>query len=455
MVGLTAVGLILTASTGAVADSGSRSKSNPHAAPQHPRHPQHSSKPGKPRPPAAADDADQDGETEVSLADLVPTAAPTTRYELPFPCGETWYGSTRAGHSPSLRAVDFNHSDGDLGRPVVAAAGGTVVTAVVGKKLPSYGQHVVIDHGNGESSLYAHLDSVQVTVGQYVATGTPLGTLGATGNSEGAHLHFEQRVGGAVVDPWFHGAVLPANSTVTSNNCGKVAPADIPLVADVLGSRAPDAVVYRRTGRAGFRVARQGKPARVVPMGGPTSQPVIGDWDGDGQANLGVRTPQGQTFKLRVRGHNKTIRFGKRGDLPVAGNWDGAGPTEIGVRRPSTGTFLLRHTDGSITRVVLGDADDVPVTGDWNGDGITDLGVYDPKRGIFKLREINPFGDPFRTRIRLGRTGDVPVTGDWDRDGTTELGVWRPATATLLKRFAVAPSGPTDRLARIRYGRAS
>ena len=72
---------------------------------------------------------------------------------MPFPCGEVWTGSTRAGHSPSVRAVDFNYPGGDLGKPVVAAAPGTVITAVVGRKKKSYGQYVVIDHGNGESSL--------------------------------------------------------------------------------------------------------------------------------------------------------------------------------------------------------------------------------------------------------------------------------------------------------------
>src|SRR4029453_7487626 len=88
-----------------------------------------------------------------------PAAQPVTPYEMPFPCNEVWSGSTRSGHSPSVRAVDFNYAGGDLGKPVVASAAGTVVTVVVGQGKPSYGQYVVVDHGNGESSLYAHLDS--------------------------------------------------------------------------------------------------------------------------------------------------------------------------------------------------------------------------------------------------------------------------------------------------------
>src|SRR3954451_16132481 len=105
------------------------------------------------------------GDAGLTLTELKPTAQPVTPYEMPFPCGEVWTGSSRPGPSPRIRAVDFNYARGDPGRPVVAAGSGTVVTARLGKNKPSYGQYVVLDHGNGESSLYAPLDSVLVTVG--------------------------------------------------------------------------------------------------------------------------------------------------------------------------------------------------------------------------------------------------------------------------------------------------
>src|SRR3954452_8677048 len=165
---------------------------------------------------------------------------------MPFPWREVWTAPTRPGHSPSIRSVDFNYPGGDLGRPVVAAASGTVVTAVTGKNRPSYGQYVVIDHGNGETSLYGHLDSVLVTVGQVVQAGTQLGTVGETGNASGPHLHFEERGGGAVVDAWFHGAPFPMGSAEASQNCGQVAVTDIPLAGDMYGGRSAELVVYRK-----------------------------------------------------------------------------------------------------------------------------------------------------------------------------------------------------------------
>ena len=78
-------------------------------------------------------------------------------YEMPFPCGDTWDGSSRPNHSPSALAIDWNRPE-DLGAMVVASAPGVVTTAVdLGNR--SYGRYVVVDHGGGRTSLYAHLDA--------------------------------------------------------------------------------------------------------------------------------------------------------------------------------------------------------------------------------------------------------------------------------------------------------
>ena len=70
---------------------------------------------------------------------------------------------------------------------------GTVVT--VKKSNTSYGHHVIIDHGNGYWSLYAHMSKIYVSVGQTVNKDTILGVEGSTGNSTGSHLHLEVRKG--------------------------------------------------------------------------------------------------------------------------------------------------------------------------------------------------------------------------------------------------------------------
>ncbi len=84
------------------------------------------------------------------------------------------------------------------GRPVAAAGGGRV--AYVGNFF-FYGNFVLVDHGLGLSTLYAHMSSTLVKKGQLVEAGQPLGLVGATGRATGPHLHFALRVGTARVSP--------------------------------------------------------------------------------------------------------------------------------------------------------------------------------------------------------------------------------------------------------------
>jgi murein DD-endopeptidase MepM/ murein hydrolase activator NlpD len=84
------------------------------------------------------------------------------------------------------------------GAPNRAAAAGTVIHS---GWLGGYGNLVVIDHGNGLSTAYAHATSLLVGVGQSVAQGETVSLVGSTGNSSGPHLHFEVRVNGQAVDP--------------------------------------------------------------------------------------------------------------------------------------------------------------------------------------------------------------------------------------------------------------
>ena len=90
--------------------------------------------------------------------------------------------------------------DGDLGQPVYAADNGVVVYA--GWNNWGYGNVVVINHGNGWQTLYAHLSAYYVGCGQSLYQGTVVGAFGSTGNSSGPHLHFEMMYNGGKVNPW-------------------------------------------------------------------------------------------------------------------------------------------------------------------------------------------------------------------------------------------------------------
>jgi murein DD-endopeptidase MepM/ murein hydrolase activator NlpD len=96
--------------------------------------------------------------------------------------------------------IDF---DGDLGEDIIAGADGIVLSA---GWRNGYGNTVVLSHGNGFTTLYAHMTEVGVIVGDSVSGGDRIGFVGSTGWSTGPHLHLEVRVEGIAVDP---GPYLP------------------------------------------------------------------------------------------------------------------------------------------------------------------------------------------------------------------------------------------------------
>ena len=108
--------------------------------------------------------------------------------------------TSRFGSNDSVR--DHSHSGLDIsapyGTPIKAAASGTVVFA--GRK-GSYGKMIVVSHGNGVQTYYAHCSSLVASVGQTVSQGQVIAKVGSTGNSTGNHLHLEVRVNGQSYNP--------------------------------------------------------------------------------------------------------------------------------------------------------------------------------------------------------------------------------------------------------------
>ncbi|MFO7583604.1 MAG: M23 family metallopeptidase [Anaerolineales bacterium] len=103
---------------------------------------------------------------------------------------------------PGHLAIDIAAGEGS---PVYAADSG-VVTMAAGGWNGGYGNVIQVNHGNGYVTLYAHLSVINVRVCQNVSRGQTIGASGNTGNSFGAHLHFEVRLNNGFVNPWF---VLP------------------------------------------------------------------------------------------------------------------------------------------------------------------------------------------------------------------------------------------------------
>ncbi|MDP2778398.1 MAG: LysM peptidoglycan-binding domain-containing M23 family metallopeptidase [Anaerolineales bacterium] len=120
----------------------------------------------------------------------------------PVAAGFGWpadaYSLSGNGYGPGHLGIDITAPEGSN---VYAAGSGIVTQAQVGYNY-GYGNVVQIDHGSGYVTVYAHLSQINVGVCQPVGQGTVIGYSGNTGNSFGAHLHFEIRIGGTNINPY-------------------------------------------------------------------------------------------------------------------------------------------------------------------------------------------------------------------------------------------------------------
>jgi len=105
-------------------------------------------------------------------------------------------------HAPWQRyhsGIDISSGKRSGATPIVSFKAGKVTH--VGRSTQGYGNHVIVDHGGGLTSLYAHLSRITVQIGQQIAPGEQLGFEGSSGMTTGPHLHFEIRVDGKAVNP--------------------------------------------------------------------------------------------------------------------------------------------------------------------------------------------------------------------------------------------------------------
>lgn len=125
-----------------------------------------------------------------------------------WPVNSRYITSTVGGRESPGGIGSTNHKGTDIGRvgydsSIYAAKAGTVI---ISEYSSSYGNYVVVYHGSGNTTLYAHMSSRKVSVGQTVRQGDVLGITGSTGNSTGPHLHFEIKENDTIVNPLNDGA---------------------------------------------------------------------------------------------------------------------------------------------------------------------------------------------------------------------------------------------------------
>lgn len=149
--------------------------------------------PVTPRPPAS-----DCGLLDEPVVPAPATTIPTAPQAVPAATGFVWplRGLITQRPYPGHMGLDI---DGRSGDPVVAAASGMVSFA--GWHRAGYGNLLVLTHGGGLETVYAHLSGFAVPTGQTIQQGQVIGYVGSTGYSSGSHLHFEVRLGGVRQNP--------------------------------------------------------------------------------------------------------------------------------------------------------------------------------------------------------------------------------------------------------------
>lgn len=185
---------------------------------------------------------------------------------------------------------------------------------------------------------------------------------------------------------------------------------------------------------------------RTGSFGATGDVPLVGDWNGDGAAEVAIyrRTIFCIDYNGNIHWNNPpsgdyVLTLGASGDTAVAGDWNGDGKTELGVFRAGAwyldynGNFIWDGTSGGDKLYSFGQSGDVPLVGDWTGDGISKIGIFRSGAFWFDMNANGTWdtatgGDRLMT---LGSSGYTPVIGDWNGDGRDKGGVFYAGTWSL------------------------
>ncbi|WP_328990956.1 VCBS repeat domain-containing M23 family metallopeptidase [Kribbella sp. NBC_01245] len=382
----------------------------------------------------------------VTVGLVVPQAAAAGRpnFKLPLPCGQVWTTSTHSGHA-SQYMLDMVRSGGaTAGTPVLASAGGVVSTS---KFATDAGNMIVIDHGDGWQTRYLHLATRAVNIGAQVGQGMHIGTVGNTGsNTSGAHLHFEQKQNGVVVQSIFSGHLVPVNYSYnqhyeTSDNCGSGPITSSSLSGD---ARSDLAMVLAngdikawRNGR-GFTDMPWDADA-IVGTGFTPDNAFFADLDGDGRKEIIVVLPNGDLkawhndggFAAMPWGANVIIGTGFSANNTFFADLNADGRSEVLVVMPNGDLKAWRNARGFAA--APWDADAVIATGftpnntflaDLNADGKAEAMTVLPNGDVKAWRNARGFAAmPWDADaiIATGFTANNLFLPDLDGDGKADI----------------------------------
>ena len=218
-------------------------------------------------------------------------------------------------------------------------------------------------------------------------------------------------------------------------------------------------------------------PIGVQPASTGSWLPLVGDWDGDGTDTVGLYNPTTNVFRLsnsvgsfaadEAAGLVRFVASNQRGGRlpahlrPLVGDWDGDGDDNVGLYNPRTNHFWLNPLDTSWAQrrpqglilfrpalPYLLPPSWVPLAGDWDGNGRDTVGLYDPvKQTVYMNNRVDgSISTVSSARIPIAGRNWVPLAGDWTGSGRDTYGIYNPEYAAegyLKQGRAYGPVTPT------------
>ncbi|HEX5797945.1 MAG TPA: hypothetical protein VFX79_01195 [Candidatus Saccharimonadales bacterium] len=155
---------------------------------------------------------------------------------------------------------------------------------------------------------------------------------------------------------------------------------------------------------------------------------LVGDWDGDGNDEIGLK--EGNTYSFNYDNDTDSevrFSFGRNTDHAFVGDWDGDGADEIGLRRGQTYFLDYDSSSGPEATFGFGRETDMSFAGDWNRDGKDDIGLRRGQKYFFSFTNSSGADRSFS----FGRETDTLIVGDWDGDDRDEVSLRRGQTYFL------------------------